>query len=70
MNSPTVSMSPNGLPTLSSTGVLSIPFNAPIRYRYWLRGTSFEQSVGHILSLEEIRESLLCNFHTGENECP
>ncbi|MFP6602606.1 MAG: hypothetical protein VB862_08770 [Pirellulaceae bacterium] len=58
----------DALPTLSSTGVLSIPFNAPVCYRYWLRGTSFEQSAGQILSLEEIRESLLCNFHTGENE--
>jgi hypothetical protein len=42
------------LPTLSAAGVLRIPFNAPIRYRYWLRGTTFEQSAGQILSLKEI----------------
>ena len=60
----------DALPTLSPTGGLSIPSNAPIRYRYWLRGTPFEESAGQILSLEEIREALLCNFHTGENECP
>ncbi len=59
----------DALPTLSPTGVLSIPFNAPIRYHYWLRDTSFEQSACQILSLEEIRESLLCNFHTSENGC-
>ena len=47
------------LPTLSTTGVLSIPFNTPIRYRYWLKGTSFEQTAGQILSLEKIRESLV-----------
>ena len=59
----------DALPTLSLTGVLRIPFNAPIRYRYWLKGTSLEQSAGQILSLEGIRESLLYNFHTRRNEC-
>ncbi len=49
----------DALPTLSTTGVLRIPFNAPIRYRYWLRGTSFEQSTDLILNLKQIRECIL-----------
>ena len=49
----------DALPTISTTGVLRIPFNAPIRYRYWLRGTSFEQSTGSILNLKQIRECIL-----------
>tara|TARA_Y100000588_G_scaffold282958_1_gene300298 strand:- start:127 stop:393 length:267 start_codon:yes stop_codon:yes gene_type:complete len=44
-----------GKPTLSATGVLRIPMNAPIRYRYWLHG---EHKGEHILSLKEIREEL------------
>ena len=47
-----------GKPTLSPAGVLRIPMNTPIRYRYWLKGTSFEPAGVEILSLSEIRSSL------------
>ena len=47
-----------GKPTLSPAGVLRIPLDTPIRYRYWLKGTSFEPAGVEILSLSEIRSSL------------
>lgn len=50
-----------GKPTLSPAGVLRIPMNAPIRYRYWLKGTSFEPDGVEILDLDEIRSSLFMN---------
>jgi len=47
-----------GSPTLSATGVLRIPMSTPIRYRYWLKGTTFDLPNVDILSLKEIRHSL------------
>jgi hypothetical protein len=47
-----------GSPTLSATGVLRIPMNTPIQYRYWLKGTTFDLPNVDILSLKEIRHSL------------
>jgi hypothetical protein len=53
-----------GKPTLSPTGVLRIPMNAPIRYRYWLHGKHKDT---HILNLKEIREELALPHLHSEN---
>jgi len=47
-----------GKPTLSATGVLRIPMNAPIQYRYWLKGTSLAPVGTKFLSPQETREAL------------
>jgi hypothetical protein len=55
------------LPTLSPTGVLRIPFNAPIRYRYWLRDSRSDEE---ILSLKEITARLETqNLGRDQNPC-
>ena len=55
------------LPTLSPTGVLRIPFNAPIRYRYWLRDSRADEE---ILSLKEITARLESkNLERDQNPC-
>ena len=48
----------DALPILSSTGILRIPFNAPIQYRYWLRDTTLTPINVDILSMCQIREAL------------
>ena len=52
----------DALPTLSSTGILRIPFNAPIEYRYWLRDTTLMPANVDIFSLSQIRESLFVDY--------
>ena len=47
-----------GKPTLSPTGVLRIPMNAPIQYRYWLEGTPLAPVGTKFLSPQETRDSL------------
>lgn len=53
-----------GKPTLSATGMLRIPMNAPIRYRYWLRKKHKDEQ---ILNLKEIRAELVLPHLHAEN---